>query len=188
MDDKPVLRIEAEKREIVRVEIVGTVYEFRRPKTSSTSNAAFRALADRVAEIRKANEGIDDDDKKITMTEDETLEAFAAVWRYLAAAIVDHADYAELRRRMYGSNISDEDALAAHHILPDDDDLFGPNPDDDLEIQHLGDAASALVQHWSEERVKKSKVRSPAMPTDHQPKKTATPGTTRTRKKTTARK
>lgn len=170
-DVEPVITIEATARPLQWVELVGTRYAVRRPKdiveaapkTAILKVAAYFAQdsdeAANRAERRAKTTG--KPATRIELTAEDYETGTEAVWQYLEVALDDPKDYVAIRRRVYGPDISDEEAAARTYIECTTD----PNPDDDIDVSNIVALVGNLMAFWSPEaETVKSNVRAPGAP------------------------
>lgn len=155
---QPLLSVAAAPRPVQVLELVGVRYRVRKPKDIIGSKPTTDLLvlanelgkqyedAQKAAKARQA--GRPYKPRKITLTEQQIVDGFTAMWRYLKAALVDKADYAAIRRRIAG-DIPQEAAESIDPIdaemVVDDDALTS----DDLEQTNIMEAAAGLIQLWN---------------------------------------
>lgn len=179
--DAPIISIPATPRPIEWVDLVGIRYPVRRPKSvvESGPKGAVLLLAAYIdqdsadgqnrAARRAATKG--GKPERIELTAEQIADGMTAVWLYLANALADPDDYAAIRRRVYGPDLSDVDANA-HTWMPV---TIDPNPDDDIDTNNVITLVGNLIGHWSPEReAVKSSVKTPPAPA----KKQSSGGTT----------
>lgn len=170
-DVEPVITIEATARPLQWVELVGIRYPVRRPKdiveaapkTAILKVAAYFAQdtdegANRAE--RRAAKG-QQPAKRIELTAEDYETGTEAVWQYLEVALDNPEDYVAIRRRVYGPDISDEDAEGRTYIECTTD----PNPDDDIDVSNIVALVGNLMAYWSpESETVKTNVRAPGAP------------------------
>lgn len=177
---EPVIVVAATDRPIQVVDLVGVRYRVRRPKsvieatpkTAILKVAAYFEQDSEAAENRaqrRAAKGAKP--SRIELSPEEYAAGTEAVWQYLQIVLVDDGDYEAIRRRVYGPDISDEDA-SAHTYLEFDTD---PNPGDDIDTVNIVALVGNLMALWSPENESvKTNVRAPGPPKPQAKK----PGTT----------
>lgn len=176
LDDVPVaITVEATKRRLEWVDLVGVRYPVRRPKSivagapktaimklaaflEQHSDAGQRRAKQRAAKGQRV--------EPIVLSSDEQREGMESVWRYLEVVLDNPEDYVEIRRRLYGEDLDPEEASAATYLEFTRD----PNPDDDIDIDNVIMLVANLIAHWQEAESVRSAVRAPKQ---HRPQQQA---------------
>ena len=167
----PVVVIPATDRPIQVVDLVGVRYRVRRPKavieaTPKTAILRLAAYFEQDSEAaqnraeRRAAQGAKRP-QRIELTDEEFADGTEAVWRYLRIALADPGDYETIRRRVYGPDLSDEDAASYSYLEFEAD----PNPSDDIDTVNVIALVGNLMAVWSSEaETVKTNVRPPGAP------------------------
>jgi hypothetical protein len=169
--DAPVITIEATDRPRQWVELVGERYAVRRPKDLVESGPKTAIMKVAAFFAQDTDEGLSRAERRaksgkpaarIELAAEDIQGGTEAVWQYLEVALDDPADYAAIRRRVYGPDISDEDATAHTYIECASD----PNPGDDIDVTNIVALVTNLMTFWSPEAAEtvKSNVRPPGAP------------------------
>jgi hypothetical protein len=170
--DAPVITIEATARPLQWVELVGERYPVRRPKDLVESGPKTAIMKVAAYFAQDSDEGMNRAERRaaktgkpaprIELAAEDYAAGTEAVWQYLEVVLDDPSDYAAIRRRVYGPDISDEDATAHTYIECASD----PNPGDDIDVTNIVALVTNLMTFWSPEHAEtvKSNVRPPGAP------------------------